>query len=146
MYARDILRVIESEAAAPLLADLEEKSQAIETLKDGIDKGWLRDLIENEDQEQVQHVAQEIATAFESVRKTRQTVRNTTAPKEPSSGRVQKMYEMIPEHQDIDLKGLVLQMMAQMSDPAQALDVSLESLADLFRRNCIQIKVERRHR
>jgi hypothetical protein len=37
-------------------------------------------------------------------------------------------------------------MKAEISDPSQALDVSLQSLVDLFRRNCIQIKVERRHR
>ena len=56
MYARDILRVIESEAAASLLAGLKEGSQAIETLKDEINKDWLRDLIENDDQAQM-HVA-----------------------------------------------------------------------------------------
>ena len=146
MYARDILQVIEPEAATPLLTDLQERSQAIGTLGDEVDKDWLHGLVESDDQEQGQLVAQEVAAAFESVRKTRQTVRQVTRPTEPKSGRARGMYEMIPERQDIDLKDLVLQMMAQISDSSQALDVSLESLADLFKRNCIQIKVERRYR
>jgi hypothetical protein len=146
MYARDILQVIEPEEAASLLTDLEERSQAIETLKDKVNKDWLRSLVEDDDQEQGKLVAQETAVAFESVRKTRQTVQQVSSPKEPKKGRIRGMYEMIPERQDIDLKDLVLQMMAQISDSSQALDVSLESLVDLFKRNCIQIKVERRHR
>jgi hypothetical protein len=56
------------------------------------------------------------------------------------------MYEAIPEHQAVDLKDLVLQMMAQLDDPSQALEVSLDGLAELFRRNCIQINVGRRRR
>ena len=146
MYARDVLQVIEPETATPLLTDLKERNQAIETLKDKVDKDWLRGLVEDDDQEQGQLVARESAAAFESVRKTRQTVRQVTRPTEPESDRVREMYEMIPERQDIDLKDLVLQMMAQIRDSSQALDVSLESLADLFKRNCIQIKVERRRR
>jgi hypothetical protein len=146
LYARDILQVIEPEAAAPLLAGLKERSQAIETLQHEVNDDWLRDVVEDDGQEQRQHLSQEIAAAFETVRRTRRTVQQVTVPTEPSSARVQRMYEMIPEHQHVDLKDLVLQMMFQMSDPSQALDASLESLTDLFKRNCIQIKVERRHR
>jgi hypothetical protein len=146
MYARDILRVIEPEAAAPLLTGLTERQQSVETLKSKVNKGWLRSLIEDDDQTQMQLVAQEIEASFATVRETRQAVRQLTIPSEPTSGRVQKMYTMIPEHQAVDLKDLVLQMMAQLNDPSQALEVSLDGLADLFRRNCIQINVERRHR
>ncbi len=145
-YARDILRLIEHESAASLLADLKGQQQAVETLKGEVNQSWLRDLIEGDNQTQMQRVAQEIAATFDTVRATRQTVRQLTTPSEPDSGRVQKMYEVIPEHQAVDLKDLVLQMMAQLDDPSQALEVSLDGLADLFRRNCIQINVERRHR
>lgn len=145
-YARDILRLIEHESAASLLADLERQQHAVETLKGEVNQSWLRGLIEDDNQTQMQHVAQEIAATFDTVRATRQTVQQLTTPSEPDSGRVQKMYEVIPEHQAVDLKDLVLQMMAQLDDPSQALEVSLDSLADLFRRNCIQINVERRHR
>ncbi|TEU15946.1 MAG: hypothetical protein E3J21_11775 [Anaerolineales bacterium] len=145
-YARDILRLIEHESAASLLADLKGQQQAVETLKGEVNQSWLRGLIEDDNQIQIQHVAQEIAVTFDTVRATRQTVRQLTTPSESDSGRVQKMYEVIPEHQAIDLKDLVLQMMTQLDDPSQALEVSLDGLADLFRRNCIQINVERRHR
>ena len=145
-YARDILRLMEHESAASLLADLKGQQQAVETLKGEVNQSWLRGLIEDDNQTQMQHVAQEIAATFDTVRATRQTVRQLTTPSEPDSGRVQKMYEVIPEHQAVDLKDLVLQMMAQLDDPSQALEVSLDSLADLFSRNCIQINVERRYR
>ena len=132
MYARDILRVIESEAATPLLTGLTERQQSVETLKSEVNKSWLRRLIQDDDQTQMQRVAQEIAAAFDTVRKTRQAVRQLTTPSEPTGGRVQKMYTMIPEQQAVDLKDLVLQMMAQLNDPSQALEVSLDGLADLF--------------
>jgi hypothetical protein len=146
LYARDILRVIEPDAAAPLLADLKDQHRKIEALKRDANKNWLRNLVESEGDGQVQDVAEEIAAAFDTVRKTRQKVRESTTPQVPSGGRVQEMYDMLPEQQAIDLKELVLQMMAQIADPSQALDVSLEGLADLFRRNCVQINVERRRR
>jgi len=146
IYARDILRVIEPETAVPLSINLAEQQQAVETLKGEVNQSWLRGLVEGDDQEQMQRVAQEIAAAFDTIRATRQTVRQLATPSEPDSGRVQKMYEAIPEHQAVDLKDLVLQMMAQLDDPSQALEVSLDGLAELFRRNCIQINVERRRR
>ena len=145
MYARDILTVIES-AAAPLLTGLKETSQAVRALEDEIDTDWLRHVIENDDQAQVQRLEQVVSSAFAAVRKTQRAVRQVTLPTEPKGGRVRAMYEMIPEHQDIDLEELVLQMMGQMTDPSQVLDASLKSLADLFRRNCIQVRVGRRHR
>jgi len=146
LYARDILRVIEPAAVVPLLADLKDQHRKIEALKRDANRHWLRNLVEAEGDDQVQDVAGEIASAFDTVRQTRQRVRESTTPQEPSSGRVQEMYEMLPEQQGIDLKELVLQMMAQIADPSQALDVALEGLADLFRRNCVQVSVERRRR
>ena len=146
LYARDILRVIEVNAAAPLLADLKEQNRKIEALKRDASKNWLRNLVESEDDGQVEDVAENIAAAFDTVRRTRQKVRESTTPQELSGGRVQEMYDMLPEQQAIDLKELVLQMMAKIADPSQALDVSLEGLAELFRLNCVQINVERRRR
>ena len=145
-YARDILRLIESESAATLLADLQEQRQAVETLDGKVNDGWLRGLMRDGDQAQMQQVVEGVAATFDTIRATRQAVRQLTVPSKPSSERVQRMYEMIPETQAVDLKDLVLHIMAQINDPSQALEVSLDGLAELFRRNCIQVNVERRRR
>ena len=121
--------------------------ETIDTLKTATDKDWLRTTVESDDQEQEQQqIAQQIAAVFESIRQTRLMVRDVTAAKVPERGRARRMYEMIPEQEEIDIKDLILQMMSQVDDPSQALDASLESLVDLFRQNCIQIKVKRRYK
>ena len=141
-----LVAVIISIFLGVLLGGISERQQSVEALRNRINISWLRSLIEDDDQDEMQRVAQEIATSFAMARETRQTVRQLTAPSEPIGGRVAEMYSIIHEQQAVDLKDLVLQMMAQLNDRSQALEVSLDSLADLFRRNCIHITVKRRRR
>ena len=146
IYAQQVLRAIQPDATGPLLANLATRRKAIEDLKGQVSDSWLRGIIENEDDKEVQHAAQEINAAFEAVRAARTKIRKVTAPKEPSAGRAQNLYALLPDNRATDLKELVLQMMAETTDPSQALEASLEGLAELFRGNCIQIRVERRRR
>jgi hypothetical protein len=144
MYARDVLRAIDGETADSLLASLEESNQALRTWRDTVDDEWLRDVVEGDNDQDAAHIVEQIGKALEIVRESRRKVRKVSRPSEPSEGRLRTMYERIPEDREIDLKGLVLAMMDQVDDPSQVLDVSLESMANLFRRNCIHVRVERR--
>ena len=145
-YARDVLRAIEPEQAASLLAKIDAESQVIKSIQLEVGERWLQDLMKDNDNEQMKQIADEIAHAFDTVREARQKVRDITVPQEPTSGRAQDMLGMLPEQQAIDLKEIVLQMIVEGTDPSQVLNTSLEGLADLFRRNCIQITVGRRRR
>jgi len=146
LYARDVLRIIEADEAAPLLDSVADQKTTIQALNSEVDKKWLRMLVESEDDSAVRRVSEMVSGAFTTVRKARQKVRDVTVPQEPTDGRVREMLEMLPEQQSIDLKDLVLEMMSEVADPTQALDTSLESLADLFRRNHVQITVKRTRR
>lgn len=146
-YARDILRVIEADAAGPLLGDLKNWRESIGSLSGEIDAVWIREVMENEDEAEAQRVVQEINSAFDSVRAVRKNVQKITqAPDRISDRRAQEMYDMVPEGRVVDLKDLILQMMSRTKDPAEALDVSLANLVELFRHNLVQINVERRRR
>ena len=128
------------------MASIDAETQAVKAVQREVGKSWLRDLVKDSDDEQTKHIAEEISHAFDTVREARQKVRDITVPQEPTSGRARDMLGMLPEQQAIDLKEIVLQMIVEGTDPSQVLDTSLEGLADLFRRNCIQITVERRRR
>lgn len=146
VYAREVLLAIEPGAAASLLTELGARRKAIGDLQGKVSDSWLRGIIENEDDNELQRVAQEISVAFEAVRAARKKVQEVTVATEPSTGRARRLHALLPDNRAIDLKELVLQMMAETADPSQGLEASLEGLAELFRRNCIQIRVERRRR
>jgi len=147
IYARDILRAITNDKAQTHLANSHEQYEIIMALKDEITQEWLRLVIKQDDQTQIQRISQGTANAFEIVQQIRKKVGTITKPKKPTDGRIKIMYESIPERGSINLKDLILQIMAnEGEDSAQVLDVSLESLAELFRDNCVQINVERRTR
>lgn len=146
MYARDVLRAIDGETADSLLATLTESNQALETWCEVVDDQWLRAFVEEDNGEEAARLVEQAGGALQIVRESRRKVRKVSRPSEPSEGRLQEMYRRIPEDREIDLKGLVLAMMDQVKDPSQALDISLDGLADLFRRNCIHVRVERRRR
>jgi hypothetical protein len=146
MYARDVLRAIDGETADSLLTSLEKIDQSLRTWCDVVDDEWLRGVIEDDNDQDAARLVEQVEEALGIVRESRRKVRRVSRPSEPSEGRLQTMYERIPESREIDLKGLILAMMDQVEDPSQALDVSLESMANLFRRNCIHVRVERRRR
>jgi hypothetical protein len=146
IYARDVLRAIDEETADSLLKCLEENQQVLRTWRDVLDDEWLRDVIEDDSDQDAARLVEQAKEALGSVRESRRKIRKVSRPSEPNEGRLRTMYERIPENREIDLKSLVLAMMDQVEDPSQALDVSLESMANLFRRNCIHVKVERRRR
>jgi hypothetical protein len=144
-YARDVLQVIEDEAAAPTLSTLSQSRQALESLNDVVDPAWIREIAGSEEQGDRDRLPRELAGAFEAVRAVRKQVLETTRPpKQLDDPRAQHMFEMMPETGSVDLKQLVLQMMGQVEDPSQALSVSLDSLVELFRHNLVEINLRRR--
>jgi len=145
-YARDVLRVVSADDAAPLLDDLHTAQENVSCLRGRVDAAWLRAIVATEKKGATDQVAQGTKAAFAASRAARQKVRDVTKPVSPRKGLAKTMYDMVPESGEADFKDLVLKMMVQTCDPAQALDVSLETLIELFRRNCIQIRVERRGR
>ena len=144
MYARDVLQAVDNQTADSLLTGLEECSEALRAWRDVVDEDWLRGIVEDDNGQDAARMVEQTEEALEIVRGSRRKVRKVSRPSAPGEGRLQAVYERIPEDREIDLKGLVLAMMDQVEDPSRALDVSLDSMADLFRRNCIHVRVERR--
>lgn len=144
-YAHEVLQVIRDEEVDSMLASIDEKLDTVESLGMELDKDWLRGFLEKEGTHELK-VPKKVEEAYETIRKSRKLVREHTRPQEPESGTTQDVYELLPEDQPVDLKELVLKVMVQEKDPSEALGVSLDSLAELFKKNCIQIKVERRRR
>lgn len=145
-YARDVLTVVSADDAAPLLDDLHTAQETVSCLRGQVDAAWLRTIVETEKKGAIDQVAQEAKAAFAAFRAARQKVHDVTKPVSPEKGLAKAMYDMVPESGEADFKDLVLKMMAQAGDPTQALNVSLEALIELFRQNCVQIRVERRGR
>jgi len=144
-YARDVLQVIDEEAAAPPLTTLAHSSEALESLRADVDPAWVRRTLEGEEHAEPRSLPKELAAAFKAVQSARKKVLELTRPpKQPDNPRAQEMYEMLPEAGPVDLKQLVLQMMGRVEDPSQALSVSLDGLVVLFRHNLVEISLRRR--
>jgi len=146
VYARDVLRAMDGKVVEPLLIDLQTARGEIATLYDETSDAWLRGVAEAQDEGAVERLSEAYSRALEAVRTARQKVNEVTRPTQPTDARAQTLNDMIAQGQRVDLKELVLGMMSEVQDGSQALNMSLEALAELFRHNCVQISVERRQR
>jgi hypothetical protein len=144
MYAQNILMSVEDTQSLPLLNRLSTVRLGLVALKERISKDWIRVSTEQNAAEDTTAVAQTIDDALGAVRTARQLVKSAAKASPPAGGRSKFMYDMIYQSSNMDLKELVLCMMPGAASPAHALDESLACLVELFRANCVQIRVERR--
>lgn len=144
MYARNILMSVEDTQSAPLLTRLSAAQANLAALNDRISKEWVRTATEQDAAEDTAGIAETIDDALDAVRMARQLVKSTAKATPPAEGRSKFMYDLICQSGNMDLKELALRMMPGAESPARALDESLVCLVELFRSNCIQIRVERR--
>lgn len=145
-YARDVLRTIDVQKAQEHIEKLASVRQATEDLRDKLTTEWLRALVELEDAAQAEALGQTVKEGFTAVSAAQTALRQVTAPRLPSGEPAQHFYTLIPENDSVDFKELILQLMSETADPANALEISLESLVELFRANCVQVSVKRRKR
>jgi len=145
-YACDILKAISGEDAMSLLKTLEENRAKTDALREQATDAWLRQLVDSWSEAEVEQVTATIDAAFAAVRVVRQKVDEISRPDAPQEGRARWLYAALPTVGQVDLKELVLKMMGEAQGPSSALETALDALAELFRQNCIQIRVERRRR
>ena len=144
LYARDILISVEQDQATPLLSRLGTARTSLRSLEARTTPDWMQQVTEESSAEEQTGIVQTIDEALDAVRATRILVRSATRTAVPAEGRAKAMYDLIAESGSTDLKEIVLRMMSGSESAGHVLDESLASLADLFRSNCIQIRVERR--
>ena len=144
LYAQDILTSVEAEAATPLLTRLGTARANLNSLDARVTRAWIQQVTEELAADEQTSVVQTVDEALETVRATRILVKAATRTAVPAEGRVKAMYELIAESRSMDLKEIILRMMSGTESAGHVLDESLASLVELFRANCIQIRVERR--
>jgi len=145
-YARDILKAIPEQDATSLQERLDEIRERINALKQRATDAWLMQLVENWSEAEVRQIVDTLDTAFVAIRAVRQRVSEASRPDTPQEGCAAWLYNALPSTEQVDLKELILKMMGEVQDPPSALETSLTALAELFRRNCVQINVGRRTR
>lgn len=144
LYARDILTSVEQEQAALPLTRLGTARNSLKSLDALVTPAWLQGITEEGAAEEQTDIVQMVDEALDAVRATRILVKGATRTTVPGEGRAKAMYDLIAESGSMDLKEIVLRMMSSSESAGHVLDESLASLVDLFRSNCIQIRVERR--
>lgn len=144
VYARDILSTVTAADVSPLLGRLSTARTSLTALNERITGEWFRKVTESDSDGEANVLAEAYNAALDATRIARQQVRNAAKATVPTSGRSKSMYGHISQAGSVDLKELILRMMASTDDPSRVLDESLACLVDLFRANCVQIKVERR--
>jgi hypothetical protein len=144
IYARDVLKRIEKEAAERVLLAIAQAEATIGQLSKLFTPESLNQMVTTEADE---HMPEEVKTQLLAVRavcrEARTAVRTAqegvdvrlTVPSETMMGFIQKGTAT-------DLKQLILRMMEEPDGSSDVLEVALASLSELFRRNKIQVKVE----
>jgi hypothetical protein len=145
-YARDVLQVIDEQQAQEQIEQLISIQHAIEDFNNKLSEEWLRTLSESKGVTEAEKLGQTVREGFTAISAAQAKLRQVTVPKVPDGKQAQYFYTLLPDTPAVDFKELVLQMMGETGDPANALEVSLESLAELFRSNCVQVSVKRRKR
>lgn len=142
-YAKDILRTLEEVAVGPLLSTMGNLHKLLESFKAAVDNKWVAMVSETDDAPELAALAEALNGAKGSVRESRQILKAAMVTNPPEDTYTRNMLDLLPQAGSLDLKGLILEMLAKGADSSTVLNLSVEGLGDLFRRNCVQIKVER---
>jgi len=145
-YAQDILKAIPEQEVTSLRERLDKSRERINALKQRTTDAWLKQLVENWPEAEVGQIADTLDAAFLAIRAVRQRVIEASRPDTPQEGRAAWLHNALPPTGQVDLRELILKLMGEVQDPSSALETSLTALAELFRRNCVQINVGRRTR
>ncbi len=145
-YARDILKALTNEEAASILDELGSVRVSAGELAGQTTESWLRTECEQWDKAELARYSSVMDGALATIRAARRRVGEVSRPEPPEEGDSALLYRALPQTGSADLKALVLKMIENGGDPATALESSLGALAELFRRNAVQISVTRRSR
>lgn len=146
LYARDILSRLSQDETEPLVAQLDDCTQSLETILAKVNTDWVLQLMEAP-QEERSLIKDSLQRAREAIRSVRMIIRRAEgAEEEKLSSDAEKMLEMIPDSATENLKQLILEMMKSGKSSSEVLDASLACLAELFRKGKVKISVERHRR
>lgn len=146
LYTRDILYRLTNDDSEPLINELDGCAKLLDTIIPKISIDWVLPLIEESQHERVL-VKDALKRSREAIRSTRKAIRQaeSVAEEELSPG-AKDLFEMIPANTSENLKQLILGMMNSGHSSSEVLNVSLECLAELFRKAKININVDRHRR
>ncbi|MFO7772505.1 MAG: hypothetical protein R6V59_00920 [Dehalococcoidia bacterium] len=146
LYARDILSRLSNDETEPLVVQLDDCAQSIDTILTKVCADWIRHLTE-EPQEERFLIKDALQRSREAIRSARTAVRKAEgAAEEELSPEAAKMLQMIPATASENLKQLILDMMKTRKNSSEVLDASLNCLAELFRKGKVKITLERHQR
>jgi len=143
VYARDILGALSEDIAEPLINRLANARSDITTVTETVTREWLAVTISGTAQGQTLDLSRALTEGPEVIHAAQQAIRISTKSTPPTEGRSKFVYDLVPDKESVNLKDVIIKVMAQSGDPKKALDESLESIVDLFKRNCVQINIER---
>ena len=146
LYARDILSRLSKDETEPLVVQLDDYAQSIDTILAKVSADWVIQLME-EPQEERSSIKVALQRSREAIRSARTAVRKAEgAAEEELSPDAEKMLQIIPATATENLKQLILAMMKTGRSSSEVLDASLNCLAELFRKGKVRITVERHQR
>lgn len=145
-YAQDILKVVSAPEAESLNERLELTRAETQALRERSTSAWLKELIGAWTEANIEPITKTIETGFSAIRESRRRIAALCQPDVPQDGHAARLHAVLPAAGQVDLKELILEMMDEVRDPSVALESNLDALAELFRRNCVQISVSRRTR
>jgi len=146
LYARDILSRLSQDETEPLVVQLDNCAQLLETILAKVSVDWVLHLSE-ETQEERLSIKDVLQGSREAIRSARIAVRQAEGGEEGKlSPDAEKMLQIIPASATENLKQLILDMMKSGLSSSEVLDASLNCLAELFRKGKIKITVERHQR
>jgi len=146
LYARDILSRLSKDETEPLVVQLDDCAQSIDTILAKVSADWVIQLTEVPQEERFL-IKDTLQRAREAIRSATTAVRKGEgAAQEELSPDAEKMLQIIPATATQNLKQLILDMMKTGRSSSEVLDASLNCLAELFRKGKIRITVERHKR
>jgi hypothetical protein len=146
LYARDILSRLSQDETEQLVAQLDDYNQTLDTILEKVSVDQILQLMEGPQKERMS-VRDALQRSREAIRSARMAVRQAEGVEEEKlSPDAEKMLQMIPADATENLKQLILGMMKSGQGSSEALDASLNCLAELFRKGKIRITVERHQR
>ncbi len=146
LYAHYILSQLSQGKTQPLVVQLDDCTQSLDTILAKITADWTLQLMEGPQEERSQ-IKDAIQRSREATRSARIAIQQTEGTQEEKlSPDAEKVLKMIPARASENLKQLILGMMKSGGSTSDVLNASLDCVAELFRKGKIKVTIERHRR
>jgi len=143
-FAASVLEVIPDDEDKRLRSAMDAAAEAMRAFDGKLTAEWVQAAVDDEAGNAAGAMQAAYEAALAASGDARKVILQATKPTPPPEKRARDVLEHLSANGEADLKEFILQAIAAGDGPAEALERTLATLVELFKRNCIQVRLRGR--